>query len=127
MKRNLAPSPPGSWLTGHLNQIRGDVLGLLMESTRDHGDVVRFRVGPLTMHLVNHPEHVAHVMIRNRKNYDKASRSSECLGLICGESLLTANGPVWQQRRRTIQPMFHRAAVAGSPGHAVGPQWHHDL
>ena len=112
MKRNLAPSPPGSWLTGHLQPIRNDVLGLLSRST-DFGDVVRFRVGPLTMHVVNHPDHVAHVLIRNRKNYDKASRSSESLGLICGESLLTSNGPAWQSRRRLIQPMFHREAVAG--------------
>jgi len=113
MKRRLAPSPPGSPVTGHLHRLRTDVLGLLTDATRDHGDVVRFRVGPLVMHLVNHPDHVAHVMIRNRKNYDKASRSSDCLALICGESLLTANGETWKQRRRTIQPMFHRAAIAG--------------
>ncbi len=112
MKR-LAPSPRGSLFTGHLHRIRHDVLGLLMESTRDHGDVVRFKVGPLIFHLLNHPDHVAHVMIRNRKNYDKASRSSENIGLICGESLLTSNGPAWQLSRRTIQPMFHRSAVAG--------------
>ena len=112
MKR-LAPSPRGSFFTGHLDRLRNDVLGLLMDATRDHGDVVRFRVGPLVMHLVNHPDHVSHVMIRNRRNYDKASRSSDCLALICGESLLTANGDVWKQRRRTIQPMFHRAAIAG--------------
>src|SRR4051812_22549144 len=113
MNRNLAPSPPGSWLTGHLNPIRRNVLGLLMDSTRTHGNVVRFRVGPLTMHLISDPDLISHVMIRNRKNYDKASRSSENIGLISGESLLTSNGPVWQQRRRMIQPMFHRTAVAG--------------
>ncbi|MCW1914665.1 cytochrome P450 [Luteolibacter sp. GHJ8] len=113
MKRRIAPSPPGSPITGHLNRLRNDVLGLLTDATREHGDVIRFRVGPLVMHLVNHPDHVAQVMIRNRKNYDKASRSSDCLALICGESLLTANGDVWRQRRRIIQPMFHRAAVEG--------------
>lgn len=113
MKRLIAPSPAGSPVTGHLHRLRNDVLGLLTDATRDHGDVVRFRVGPMVMHLVNHPDHVAQVMIRNRKNYDKASRSSDCLALICGESLLTANGDVWKQRRRIIQPMFHRAAVEG--------------
>lgn len=112
MKR-LAPSPHGSFLTGHLDRLRTDVLGLLTDATHDHGDVVRFRVGPLVMHLVNHPDHVAQVLIRNRKNYDKASRSSDCLALICGESLLTANGETWKKRRRTIQPMFHREAIAG--------------
>ncbi len=109
----LAPSPPANPLTGHLGRIRNDVLALLAESVRDFGDVVRFRVGPLTMHLLNHPDHVRHVMIRNRANYDKATRSSENISLICGESLLTSNGPAWRQSRRIIQPMFHRHAVAG--------------
>lgn len=111
--KRLAPSPPGGLLTGHLDRLRNDVLGLLTDAVRDHGDIVRFRVGPLVMHLVNHPDHVAHVMIRNRKNYDKASRSSDNIALICGESLLTANGEVWKERRRMVQPMFHRAAVEG--------------
>jgi cytochrome P450 len=112
MKRK-APTPKGSLLAGHLHPIRNDVLRLLETSTRDHGDIVRFHIGPLVFHLLNHPDHVSHVMIRNRANYDKASRSSEALGLICGESLLTSNGDVWQRQRKMIQPMFHRAAVAG--------------
>lgn len=112
MKR-IAPSPPGNLITGHLGRIRHDVLNLLLESSRQYGDIVRFKVGPLTFHLLNHPDHVVHVMIRNRRNYDKATRSSENIGLICGESLLTSNGPAWQLSRRTIQPMFHRQAVAG--------------
>lgn len=113
MSPRRAPGPPGSFLTGHLHRLRTDVLGMMMDGTRQCGDVVRFRVGPLVMHLVNHPDHISQVLIRNRKNYDKASRSSEALGLICGESLLTANGSRWQQRRKLIQPMFHRTVIAG--------------
>jgi len=113
MSGRIAPSPSGGLLTGHLHRLRSDVLGLMMDGVRECGDVVRFRVGPLVMYLVNHPDHIAQVLIRNRANYDKASRSSAALGLICGESLLTANGPRWQQRRKLIQPMFHRAVVAG--------------
>lgn len=109
----LAPSPPANFLTGHLNGLRKDVLGLMMAGTRQCGDVVRFRVGPLTMHLVNHPDHVSHVLSKNRENYDKQSRSSAALRLICGESLLTANGASWKRRRRIIQPMFHREAIEG--------------
>lgn len=110
---SLAPSPRGSLLTGHFREIRRDVLGLMLTGARDCGDIVRFRLGPLTMHLVNHPDPIAHVLIKNRENYDKDSRSSASLSLVCGESLLTANGPAWQWRRRLIQPMFHHAAVAG--------------
>lgn len=108
-----APSLPAPFLTGHLKRLREDVLGLMTEATAKCGDVVRYRVGPLVLHQVNHPDHVAHVLKTNRENYDKQSRSSANLRLICGESLLTANGPTWRRKRRMIQPMFHHRAVEG--------------
>ena len=111
--KTLAPSPPANILTGHLNGLRKDVLGLMLAGTRDHGDIVRYRIGPLTIHLVNHPDFISHVLVKNRQNYDKQSRSSAALRLICGESLLTANSASWKKRRRIIQPMFHQQAIEG--------------
>ena len=111
--KKLAPSPPADFFTGHLSGLRKDVLGLMLSGTRDHGDIVRYRIGPLTIHLVNHPDHISHVLVKNRRNYDKQSRSSAALRLICGESLLTANGHSWKKRRRIIQPMFHQEAIEG--------------
>ena len=108
----LAPGPRGWPILGHFLAIRRDVLGLMRDSVREFGDVVRFRVGPAVVHLLNHPDHVEHVLTTRRHNFDKASRSSTALSAICGESVLTANGAAWHWRRRLLQPMFHRAAVA---------------
>lgn len=110
----IAPGPPGDPLLGHLRPFRRDVLGLLLGAAREHGDVVRFRIGPMVVHLVNHPDHVAHVLQRRAKSYDKNTRSTAALRAIAGTSLLTANGEPWQMRRRLMQPAFHRKQVTES-------------
>lgn len=108
-----APGPRGGILTGNLREFRSDVLGLVTRSTAAHGDVVRCRLGPHVVHLVNHPDHVAHVLQRHSENYDKATRSSASIAAVTGESLLTGNGDFWRRQRRMDQPAFHHAQIAG--------------
>lgn len=106
-----APGPPGDPWLGHLRGFRRDVLGLLLDGAAAHGDVVRFRLGPIVAHLVNHPTHIAQVLQSGARHYDKQTRSTAAIRAICDESLLTANGPAWESRRRAIQPSFHRQRI----------------
>lgn len=106
-----APGPPGHPVWGHLHGFRRDVLGLMTESARKHGDVVRFRLGPMVMHLLNHPDHVQRVLVRRASNFDKGTRSASFIRGVVGESLLTANGDYWQRQRRLLQPSFHRTQI----------------
>jgi cytochrome P450 len=108
----IAPGPTGHWLLGSIREFKRDVLGLMMESARAHGDVVRFRLGPQVIHLLNHPEHVHHVLLRNHQNFDKNTRSAAFIKGVTGESLLTANGEFWQRQRRLLQPAFHKQLIA---------------
>lgn len=112
----VAPGPPGDPLVGHLRPFRRDVLALLLSAARDHGDVVRFRIGPHVVHLVNHPDHVTHVLQSHARQYDKATRSTAALRLVAGTSLLTTNGAAWEARRRIVQPAFHRQRVGALAG-----------
>jgi enediyne biosynthesis protein E7 len=112
-----APGPAGHLLFGHLREFRRDVLGLLMSAARAHGDVVRFRLGPRVVHLLNHPDHAQHVLLRHASNYDKRTRSTAFIKGVTGESLLTANGDYWSRQRRLMQPAFHREQIA----HFIGP------
>lgn len=112
-KTQIAPGPRGNLLTGNLRAFRHDVLGLMLESARKYGDVVRFRIGPVVVHLLNHPDHIEHVLQSHARNYDKATRSSSKIRLVSGDSLLTSNGEVWQRQRRLLQPSFHRQRIAG--------------
>jgi cytochrome P450 len=108
----IAPGPRGGLFLGNLPAFRRDVLGWMVSAAHAHGDVVRFRFGPLIVHLVNHPDHVTRVLQSHARQYDKNTRSTAQIGAICGESLLTANDEAWQRRRRLIQPTFHRQHIA---------------
>jgi cytochrome P450 len=90
-----------------------DPLRLVGTATAKYGDIVRFRLGPQVTHLLNHPDHIAHVLQRRRENYDKQTLSSRHIKRVCGESLLTSNGEFWQRQRKVMQPAFHRDSVAG--------------
>jgi enediyne biosynthesis protein E7 len=115
----IAPGPRGRWPVGNLRALRRDVLGLMLKSSREYGDVVRFHIGPFVVHLLNHPDHVEHVLQSHARNYDKATRSSAKIRSISGDSLLTSNGELWQRQRRLMQPSFHRQRIAGLAGRMI--------
>ncbi|MBV9126495.1 MAG: cytochrome P450 [Verrucomicrobia bacterium] len=111
MLKKTAPGPWGLPLSGHIMHFHRDVLRLLLQSVAKYGDVVRFRLGPHVVHLVNHPDQVAHVLHGNHQNYDRATRSVASIRRICGESLLTTSGEIWRRQRRLVQPAFHQRVI----------------
>lgn len=113
VSRKIAPGPPGGMLLGNLQEFRQDVLRLVTESTATYGDIVRCRLGPKVIHLLNHPRHVEYVLQRRAANYDKDTRSSAMIKTITGDSLLTCNGEFWKRQRRMDQPAFHHKQIAG--------------
>ncbi len=110
-RKRCAPGPKGTFFWGSLGALQNDSTGFLSQAARDHGDIVRFRFGPFTAHLLNRPEYVEHVLSRNAGNYDKLTRSAERIRATCGDSLLF-DGPVWQRHRRLIQPVFQPGNMA---------------
>ncbi len=112
-RRRIAPGPPGHFLLGNLREFRADVLGLVVGSAATYGDVVRCRLGPKIVHLLNHPDHVEQVLRTRAANYDKDTRSSSAIRTVTGESLLTCNGDFWKRQRRMDQPAFHHHRIHG--------------
>ena len=111
--RKIAPGPRGHFLLGNLREFRSDVLGLLLRATAAHGDIVRCKLGPQVVHLLNHPDHAEQVLQKRAANYDKHTRSSAFIRSVTGESLLTSNGEAWKSERRMVQPAFHHQHIAG--------------
>ena len=109
----LAPGPPGHFLLGNLREFRRDVLGLVVSSAVKYGDIVRVRLGPQIVHLVNHPDLIEQVLQKRAANYDKHTRSSASIKSVTGVSLLTCNGEFWKRQRRMDQPAFHHCQIAG--------------
>jgi cytochrome P450 len=98
---------------GALRYIRDEPLRFMTGITREHGDVVQFRVGPYNTMLFAHPDAVKHVLVTNSANYDKHTPGFEVLGSLLGNGLLTSQGEFWRRQRRIAQPAFHRRRIAG--------------
>jgi cytochrome P450 len=108
-----APGPRGGLLMGSLQHVRKDPLRMLMQSFREHGDVVRFTFGPMVAHLVSSADGAQQVLAENNKNYGKQTRGFKNLRYVLGNGLLTAEGDFWKRQRRIAQPGFHRQKIAG--------------
>jgi cytochrome P450 len=102
----IAPGPRGRLMLGNLLEFRKDVLQLLLDGQRNFGDMVRFRLGQIIVHLVNHPDHIRHVLLTRHDIYNKDTRSSAKIRSITGDGLLTSNGDFWLRQRRLMQPTF---------------------
>ncbi|MFF3372836.1 cytochrome P450 [Streptomyces sp. NPDC002680] len=91
-------------LLGHGWQLVRDPLGWFAR-LRDHGDVVRLKLGPKTVYAATSPELVGELALNPA--YIIGGPLWESLeGLLGKEGVATANGPTHRRQRRTIQPAF---------------------
>ena len=104
------PSPKRVPFLGHLTKFRRDPLKLLLDSAREHGDVVHLRFGPQDIYLLNHPDYIRDVLVTNSRNFEK-SRGLQVAKKFLGESLLTSEGEFHRRQRRLAQPAFHRQRI----------------
>jgi cytochrome P450 len=104
----LAPRYPGQ----HLRDFARDSLGFVTRAAREHGDVVRWRLGAERMALLSHPDDVRDVLVTSARLFRKG-RGLERAKLLLGEGLLTSEGSFHLRQRRLAQPAFHRERVAG--------------
>ena len=112
-----APGPRGRFLVGNLGDFRGDrLIGTMAQARARYGDVVRFRVGPRTVHLISHPDLAQEVLVKQKETFFKIQEGTDKkigLGLVLGEGLLTnRDHDSWFTRRRMLQPVFHRRRIA---------------
>ena len=109
-RRAPPPGPRGHPLIGSLPEFRRDILGFLTQCAREYGDVVAFRVFHIRCCLVNHPDLIEQVLVREQdrtiKNWDARQ-----LKVALGDGLLTNEGDAWRGQRRLIQPAFHNDAI----------------
>jgi cytochrome P450 len=110
--KDRAPGPPRRHPLGHALALRRDPLAFLTQLSRDHGDVARFRLGPVDVHLVSRPEWIRDVLVTHAHLFHKG-RGLERAKRLLGEGLLTSEDPVHLRQRRMMQPAFHRDRIAG--------------
>ena len=110
LSKTRPPGPKGHPLTGNLFDYTRDHLGFLTRCGREYGDVVRLRFVNVPVYLLNHPDHVEYVLVRNNRNFIKSKGVRHSLGFL-GDGLLTSEGSFWRRQRRLAQPAFHRERI----------------
>ncbi|MEV8551300.1 cytochrome P450 [Streptomyces glaucescens] len=114
-------------LLGHGAKLARDPLAF-MSGLREHGDVVRLRLGPKTVYAVTTPELTGALALSPDFEIDGPLWES-LEGLLGKEGVATANGPRHRRQRRTIQPAFRLAAMPGygpvmeEEAHALTTRW----
>ncbi|GAB7104380.1 cytochrome P450 [Streptomyces phaeofaciens JCM 4814] len=97
-------------LLGHGWRLARDPLAFLAR-LRDHGDIVRLRLGPKTVYAVTAPDLTGALALS--PDYIISGPLWESLEDLLGkEGVATANGPLHRRQRRTIQPAFRLDHIA---------------
>lgn len=89
-----------------LDMRRKGFLGFFRDVWQQYGDIARVEIGSRSMYLAIHPEHVRHISIENRQNYDKRASYDVVRELLLGDGLLTSTGDKWRRQRRLMAPFF---------------------
>lgn len=112
------PTAPGALpLIGHAHRLARDPLPF-MTSLREHGTVVRIRIGPTPAYVVTDPALTREVLVTDAAHYAKGGRIIDALRMFFGDGLATvADGDTHLRNRRLVQPMFNKAHIAdrGAP------------
>ncbi|MGB4068864.1 MAG: cytochrome P450 [Nitrospira sp.] len=110
----LVDVPGAVPLLGHLGAFKKQPLEMLSTWWRRHGDALRFRLGPKTLHLFSHPDLAEEILVQQADRFVKVydPQRPTGLALVLGNGLVTSSGEVWKRHRRIIQPIFHRARMS---------------
>ncbi|MVO83231.1 cytochrome P450 [Streptomyces sp. p1417] len=101
--------PGGVPLLGHAWNLVRDPLGFL-GALRDHGDLVRIRLGPRTAYAVCAPELVGELL--KSPEYIVGGPLWDTLEVLLGKGVATSNGPLHRRQRRMMQPAFRPERIA---------------
>jgi len=110
----IPPAPGNS-----VRELVRNPLRYFLSITRQYGDIICYRPAPDTAYLVNHPDHIHHVLVDNARNYSKDTYSNQAFKKAIGPGLINFEGDAWLHRRRLMQPAFHHTRLEPLDGMIV--------
>jgi cytochrome P450 len=103
----------GYTLIGGAVDILRDAPAFLTRIAHEHpGEVVGFRLGPVTAYLVTYPDHVQEVFQDQRRSFGKGGKMWEAGRPLLGNGLVMNEGAFWLRQRRMMQPLFNAGYLA---------------
>jgi cytochrome P450 len=112
MASTRPPGPPYRFFTGNFREFYSDLLGFFTECAREYGDITYFRLGRRPCLLVNHPDLIEQIVVKQNRNFIKPF-PFRYTRKVLGNGLLTSEGPFWLRQRRLAAGAFHAERIAG--------------
>ncbi|MGK5529747.1 cytochrome P450 [Streptomyces sp. URMC 129] len=109
--RSIPIAPDALPLIGHLVPLLRDPLAF-MNSLPAHGDLVRIRLGPLSMVVICDPELTRQALVDDRV-FDKGGPIFDRMREVMGNGIGTCPHSDHRRLRRLSQPAFHPARLPG--------------
>jgi cytochrome P450 len=105
------PGPQGLPVVGSLFEFRRQgILDFWTDVWREHGDVARVRMGPMTLIQFVRPEHIQEILVSKADRFVKGF-SHDTLRVPLGSGILTAEGSLWRRQRRLMASTYTPKAV----------------
>ncbi len=99
----LRSTDPGP--LGMLRILRSNALQMWSRQAYERPAVVASVLGRVQV-LLNDPDAIGHVLVRNTANYRRPAISRRILAPLVGDGLLLSEGAAWRHQRRTIAPIL---------------------
>lgn len=101
------PGPTGLPAVRVVQGLRQNPLHTMHDLAQTYGDIVHIGLGPYRIYLLNHPDYLHEMLVRQAGIMRKPQNLSRPIADFLGNGLLLSEGDYWSQQRRLIQPAFY--------------------
>lgn len=108
---DAAPRPPGPRghpVVGVLPELKADPFGYLQHLGKTYGDVYRLPLPLYDVVIMNHPDHVRHIVSHRNGEYSLIGPAAGAARKLLGASMQMMEGNEFRRRRKPLTPMMGR-------------------
>src|SRR5436305_7104871 len=111
--RVVPPGPRGREDLGFLRNVgAGGTLQFMERTAKRYGPISSFRILHKRIYLVDDAELIRDILVTRQHGFVRDAGAT-LLKELLGDSLITREEPLHKERRRVLQPAFHRDQIAG--------------
>ena len=89
-----------------------EMMDFMRNAVQTYGEIVYWRMWPYRVYLLENPDHIHQVLVKQARSFHKSPFYRSILGRFLGNGLLVSEGDYWQRQRHLTQPAFHTGRIS---------------